>query len=138
MRYYGTLTGLKLNQEKQKVYTEGEEPEFWKSYYAELVNVTDELGNTYDRLLIKATQKTALRLENYVVPNNRISFDCREVKDDIVIGIRTVCASLVGIGNYPYTILTVPEYTSKVGHRFGCIDCKYRNSKKNCMQYCIK
>ena len=138
MRYYGTFTGRFYDEHKQKIYQEGEEPEYWDAYLAELINVTDSLGNMYDRVLVKATQKTALRLKNYVVPCNNISFDCKEIKDGVVLGIRNVCVSLVGLGSYPYHIMTVDDYISKFGHRSGCIYCKYRNSKKDCIQYCIK
>lgn len=137
MRYYGTFTGRLLDEHKQKVYQEGEEPEYWDAYLAEMINVTDESGNSYERLLIKATQKTALRLRCYVVPNNRISFDCKEITDGVVIGIRNVCSSLIGLGDFPYHIITVQEYITKLGHRFGCVYCKYRNSKKGCMQNCV-
>lgn len=51
-----------MNEHKQKVYQVGEEPEYWDTYFAELINVTDSSGNMYGRVLVKATQKTALRL----------------------------------------------------------------------------
>lgn len=138
MRYFGTLTGIILNEGKQKVYREGEEPEYYKSYFAELVNVKDENGNCYNRMLIKATQKTALRIENHVLANNDISFDCKEIKDNVIIGIRNICYKLVGLGRYPYKIIDFNEWNERFGSNLGCIDCKYRNNKSDCSKYCIK
>lgn len=137
MRYYGTLTGVISNLSKQKVYREGEEPEYWDSYFTELINVRDELGNTYGRVMIKASQKTALRLRNYIISNNQISFDCKEISDGVIIGIRNVCVSLIGLGNYPFQVITIPECINRFGHNLCCSECKYRNKKSDCLKYCI-
>ena len=45
MRYFGTFSGKIINETKQKVYQNGEEPEYWDAFYAELLNVTDEVGD---------------------------------------------------------------------------------------------
>ena len=138
MRYFGIITGVLVNESKQKIYQEGEEPEYWDSYYAEAINITDNSGNKYDRLLIKATQKTALRLRNSIIPNNSISFDCKEIKDGVIIGIRNVCTSHIGLGNYPYKIVSHTEYAKMFGNNdLGCINCKYRNKKSECLKKCV-
>lgn len=138
MRYFGTFTGRLVNEHKQKVYQVGEEPEYWDAYFAELINVTDSSGTMYGRVLVKATQKTALRLRKYIVPNNNISFDCKEIKDGVVIGIRNVCSTLVGLGFNPlYDVVNFSEYYKRFDNCLGCIDCKYRNKKSDCLKNCI-
>lgn len=138
MRYYGTFTGKIYAEYKQKIYQEGEEPDYWDAYLAELVNVTDNLGNMYGRVLVKATQKTALRIKNYIIPNNNISFDCREIKDGIVIGIRNVCSTFLRIGfGDSCEVINFLEYYRRTGRNLGCIDCKYRNKKSDCLKNCI-
>lgn len=137
MRYFGTFSGRLINETKQKVYQYGEEPEYWDSYYAELLNVTDELGNVYGRVFVKATQKTALHIKNYIVPNNNISFDCKEVKDGVVLGIRNVCPTFLKIGfKDSCEIINFLEYYHRTGRGLGCIDCRYRNKKSDCLKNC--
>lgn len=138
MRYFGTFSGRLINETKQKVYQCGEEPEYWDSFYAELLNVTDELGNVYGRVFVKATQKTALRIKNYIIPSNSISFDCREIKEGVVIGIRNVCSNFLRIGlGDSCKIVNFLEYSRRTGRSLGCIDCKYRNKKSDCLKNCI-
>lgn len=137
MRYFGIITGNIINKSKQKIYREGEEPEYWDSYYAELINVYDDAGNKYDKLLIKATLKTSLRLINYIIPNNSISFDCKEISNDIIIGIRNICTSNVGIGDYPYKIISHIEYNKIFNTDLCCINCTYRNKKSECLNKCV-
>lgn len=138
MRYFGTLSGKLINETKQKVYQCGEEPEYWDAFYAELLNVTDELGNVYGKVYVKATQKTALRLKDFIIPNNNISFDCKEIKDGIVLGIRNVCSTLLRIGyGDSCEVVNISEYSQRMGRNLGCIYCKYRNKKSDCLKNCI-
>lgn len=138
MRYFGTFSGRLINETKQKVYQCGEEPEYWNSFYAELLNVTDDLGNVYGRVFIKATQKTALRIKNYIIPNNNISFDCKEIKDGVVVGIRNVCSTFLRIGfGDSCEVVNFLEYYHRMGRDLGCIYCKYRNKKSDCLKNCI-
>lgn len=138
MRYYGTFTGRIYDEHKQKIYQEGEESEYWDAYLAELINVTDSLGNMYGRVLVKATQKTALRIKNYIIPNNNISFDCKEIKDGVVLGIRNVCSTFLRIGfGDSCEVVNFQEYYHRMGRSLGCIYCKYRNKKSDCLKNCI-
>ena len=137
MRYFGTITGNIIDKSKQKIYRECEEPEYWDSYYAEVINVYDDAGNKYDRLLIKATLKTAIHLMNYIIHDNSISFDCKEISNDIIIRKRNICTSNVGIGNYPYKIVNFIEYNKMSGNNLGCINCTYRNKKSECLTKCV-
>lgn len=138
MRYFGTFSGRLINETKEKVYQYGEEPEYWDSFFAELLNVTDELGNVYGTVLVKATRKTALGIKNYVIHNNNISFDCKEIKDGVVTGIRNVCSAFTKIGfRDSYNVVDFLEYYNRMGIELGCIDCKYRNKKSNCLKNCI-
>lgn len=138
MRYFGTFSGRLINETKQKVYQCGEEPEYWDSFYAELLNVTDELGNVYGRVFIKATQKTALCIKNYIIPNNNISFDCKEIKEGVVVGIRNVCSTFLRIGfGDSCEVVNFLEYYHRMGRTLGCIYCKYRNKKSDCLKNCI-
>ena len=103
-----------------------------------MLNVTDELGNVYGRIYVKATQKTALRIKNYIIPNNNISFDCKEIKDGAVVGIRNVCSTFLRIGfKDSCEIVNFSEYYHRTGRSLGCIDCKYRNKKSDCLKNCI-
>lgn len=107
-------------------------------FFAELINVTDELGNVYDRVFVKATQKTALRIKNCIIPNNNISFDCKEIKEGVVVGIRNVCSTFLRIGfEDSCEIVNFLEYSHRTGRSLGCIDCKYRNKKSDCLKNCI-
>jgi hypothetical protein len=138
MRYFGTFSGRLINETKQKVYQCGEEPEYWDSFFAELINVTDELGNVYGRVFVKATQKTALRIKNYIIPNNSISFDCKEIREGVVVGIRNVCSTFLRIRfGDSCEIVNFLEYSHRTGRSLGCIDCKYRNKKSDCLKNCI-
>lgn len=138
MRYFGTFSGRLINETKQKVYQCGEEPEYWDSFYAELLNVTDELGNVYGRVFVKATQKTALRIRDFIVPNNSISFDCKEIKEGVVVGIRNVCSTFLRIGfGDSCEVVNFQEYYHRTGRNLGCIYCKYRNKKSDCLKNCI-
>ena len=90
-------------------------------FYAELLNVTDELGNVYGRVFIKATQKTALCIKNYIIPNNSISFDCKEVKEGVV-GIRNVCSTFLRIGfGDSCEVVNFLEYCHRMSRTLGCI-----------------
>lgn len=92
----------------------------------------------YGRVLVKATQKTALRIKNYIIPNNNISFDCREIKEGVVIGIRNVCSTFLRIGfGDSCEVINFLEYYRRTGRNLGCIDCKYRNKKSDCLKNCI-
>lgn len=138
MRYFGTFNGRLINETKQKVYQCGEEPEYWDSFYAELLNVTDELGNVYGRVFVKATQKTALRIKNYIIPNNNISFDCKEIREGVVVGIRNVCSTFLRVGyGDSCEVVNFLEYYHRMGRSLGCIYCKYRNKKSDCLKNCI-
>ena len=138
MRYFGTFSGKIINETKQKVYQNGEEPEYWDAYYAELLNVTDELGNVYGNVYVKATQKTALRIKDFIIPDNNISFDCKEIKDGVVVGIRNVCSTFLRIGfGDSCEVVNFSEYNHRFGRNLGCIYCKYRNKKSDCLQNCI-
>lgn len=137
MRYFGTFSGRLINETKQKVYQCGEEPEYWDSFYAELLNVTDEVGNVYGRVFIKATQKTALRIKGYIIPNNNISFDCKEISDGVVAGIRNVCPTFVRIGfGGSCEVINFQVYYNRTGRGLGCIECKYRNKRSDCLKNC--
>ena len=137
MRYFVFFIGKLINEAKQKVYQCGEEPEYWDSFYAELLNVTDELGNVYGGVFVKATQKTALRIKNYIIPNNNISFDCKEIKEGVVAGIRNVCPTFVRIGfRDSCEVVNFSEYYNRTGRSLGCIDCTYRNKKYDCLKNC--
>lgn len=141
MRYYGTLTGRRLNETKQKVYQEGEAPEYWDAYFAEILNVKDETGKSYGNLLIKATQKTALRLENFIVPNSTISFDCKSIEEGVIVGIRNWCTQYVitgGTSKCPPRIRSVQDIITMFGDKgIFCTYCTYRNNKKLCEKYKI-
>ena len=96
------------------------------------------LGNVYDRVFVKATQKTALRIKNYIVPKNNISFDCKEISDGVVSGIRNVCPTFLRIGlGDSCEVVNFLEYYHRTGRSLGCIDCKYRNKKSDCLKNCI-
>ena len=122
----------------KKVYQCGEEPEYWDAYYAELLNVTDELGKVYGKVYVKATQKTALRLKDFIIPDTNISFDCKEIKDGVVVGIRNVCSTYLRIG-YGDSCegISFSEYNQRRGSNLGCIYCKYRNKKSDCLKNCV-
>ena len=138
MRYFGTFSGKIINETKQKVYQNGEEPKYQHAYYAELLNVTDEVGNAYGNVYVKATQKTALRIKDFIVPNNNISFDCNEIKDGVVVRIRNVCPTYIRIGfGDSCEVESFSEYKQRRGYNLGCIDCKYRNKKSDCLKNCI-
>lgn len=138
MRYFGTFSGKLINETKQKIYQRGEEPEYWDAFYAELLNVTDELGNAYGKVYVKATQKTALRIKDFIIPDNNISFDCKEIKDGVAVGIRNVCSTFLRIGfGDSCEVVNFSEYNHRFGRNLGCIYCKYRNKKSDCLQNCI-
>ena len=69
------LTACGNNKTINDTYANDGEILYCRSYKLEkdknyVINITDNSGNKYDRLLIKATQKTALRLRNSIIPNN--------------------------------------------------------------------
>ena len=129
MRYYGTITGNVYDAGIEKVYEREEEPMSFKKYVVECVDVNAEDGTHYDRLLISSAGKS--HILGYVVPNNKISFDCRSIKDGTVMGIRNICANYVAaLGKY----LTKDEYEPLAPDCF-CISCTYRNKKKLCEKY---
>ena len=139
MRYYGTITGVAYNIKDKNTPIGESQLLNLDSYLLELSNVYDENDNNYGTLLVKASHKRALRLKCFVLPNNKISFDCTEIKDNIILGIRNVCADKAGVGCFrsdlPYSILTRDEFHTRFGTSFGCSYCKYRHKKKDCKKY---
>lgn len=129
MRYYGTITGKVYNDGIEKVYEREEAPMSFDKYLVECVDVNAEDGTHYDRLLISTAGKSKIHL--YVVPNNKISFDCRNIKDEIVTGCRNICANYIRNCNSAIT----KEDLDKRQPRTFCIDCTYRNKKKLCEKY---
>ena len=96
------------------------------------------IGNVYGRVFVKATQKTALRIKDFIIPDNNISFDCKKIKDGVVVGIRNVCSTFLRIGyEDSCEVLSFSEYNQRMGRNLGCIYCKYRNKKSDCLKNCI-
>ena len=129
MRYYGTLTGRLSNASVEKVYEREESPKTFAKFFVECVDVNAEDGTHYDRLLISTADKS--HICGYLIPNNKISFDCRSVKDGIVTGCRNICANYMRSGT---NVLTKDEFDMNIPGGF-CIDCTYRNKKKSCEKY---
>lgn len=130
MRYYGTLTGNVYDAGIEKVYEREESPMSFKKYMVECVDVNAEDGTHYDKLLISTAGKS--HILGYLVPNNKISFDCRNIKDGIVTGIRNICANYEA--KFGGKSVTKEEYDQIAPGRF-CINCTYRNKKKLCEKY---
>ena len=82
-----------------------------------------------------------MRFSDLLTPNNIVSFDYKEIDNNIVSGVRNVCSNLVvlgcGLPDYPYEVVDHIKYFNMFNSSLGCINCKYRNNKKLCKVNCV-
>lgn len=56
----------------------------------------------------------------------------------VVVGIRNVCSTFLRIGfGDSCEVVNFLEYYHRMGRTLGCIYCKYRNKKSDCLKNCI-